>query len=527
MRWWCVAIGLLSISLLAGMQQRRPVSFTKEVQPLLLKRCALCHGEKKAEHNLRLDSYEAIMQGDKDGPVIVPGKSGESRLFLVVAGKREPKMPPDPLPPLTPLELDVLRRWIDEGAKNDASTPPPAKPLFPALGVAPKPQRLSVPVAVAGLQANQKVEAVAEFGPLPALSAIAFTPNGKTLAVGGYKEVVLWDLTEGKLAKRWGISGLDGSVTALAFTPDGAQLAVAGGAPQQPAVIAVLNTATGNLIHRFNELRDSVFAVAFSPDGKWLTAAGADRLAYVWDMQSGKLAATLKEHGDWIFGVAFSSDGKWLATSSADRIVRICRIGDWKVVHKLEHPETTYRLAFQPHDHRLAVAVGGLSARGIWVWNAENGQHVRTIGSMTEPVLDVAWSADGKHLVAAVADNTVRLYDANGNQRAVLQGHNDWVNAVTFHPDGQRFASAGNDGTVRLWHVNGQALAILVQLAPNKDDWLILTPQGYFAASIPSALRWQATGLTVATDRLTQAWHNAGIVRKALAGEKIEPAPLP
>ncbi|MFA0750992.1 MAG: hypothetical protein SLRJCFUN_001395 [Candidatus Fervidibacter sp.] len=522
---WLLA-GLLGGALAVALtfaQPRRPVSYSKDIQPLLLKRCVVCHGEKKAEHDLRLDSYEAVMKGDREGPVVVPGKSNESRLYLVVAGKKEPKMPPDPLPPLTPMELELLRRWIDEGAKADTAVPTPSptqKPTpTPLPTPSPKPQRLKVSLAIAEMPLTVTVE----FGPTPALCALAFLPDGKRLLVGGYGEIVIWDLSEGQLAGRWG--NLSGTVTAMAVSKDGRRIAVASGAPQQSATVTVLDEG-GATVARFTDPQDLVYSLAFSPDGKWLAAASADKAVYVWDLAAGKLAKALKEQADWMLGVAFSADGKWLAAGGADRLARIFDVASWQLVRKLEHPETVFRLAFQPNGNLLAVAMGGPSDRGIWIWNAENGQRVRTLGGMKEPVLDVAFSPDGKLLAAAVADGTVRLYDANGNMRATLQGHNDWVNAVAFHPDGMRLASASSDGTVRLWHTDGRSLAVLVQLAAGKDDWLILTPQGYYNASLSQGQIRVEGQKPLPADWLATLRH-PDAVRRILSGEKVPPVKPP
>ncbi|MGD0897567.1 MAG: hypothetical protein ABR915_06995 [Thermoguttaceae bacterium] len=70
-------------------------------------------------------------------------------------------------------------------------------------------------------------ENVVTFGPAAPVCAVAFGPEGKTLAAGGYREVVIWDLVEARLAKRLGAGKLGGQVRSLASTADGRLLAAA------------------------------------------------------------------------------------------------------------------------------------------------------------------------------------------------------------------------------------------------------------------------------------------------------------
>ena len=106
---------------LAGMEGELPpavdrkVDFEKEVRPLLSSRCFKCHSSKKQKGGLQLDLRATALKGGDSGAAIEPGKSAESRLVLMVAGKAKKRMPPSGKP-LLPEQVGVLRAWIDQGA---------------------------------------------------------------------------------------------------------------------------------------------------------------------------------------------------------------------------------------------------------------------------------------------------------------------------------------------------------------------------------------------------------------------------
>ncbi|MCI0377435.1 MAG: PSD1 and planctomycete cytochrome C domain-containing protein [Gemmataceae bacterium] len=132
MRHCSVLFGFLIVvvacrSLLAGAQPIDPkklpasfageVDFQKDIGPILERSCVPCHGPKKQHNGLRLDGGEFALKGSNSGKVIVPGQAEKSRLLHVVAGlDPEVRMPPREKPPLTPLEISKLRKWIDRGA---------------------------------------------------------------------------------------------------------------------------------------------------------------------------------------------------------------------------------------------------------------------------------------------------------------------------------------------------------------------------------------------------------------------------
>ena len=115
---------ILSLGLLTGCSGKpKPVSYQADVKPLIDKYCMECHvreGEGAQASGFVVDSYDAVMQGTKYGPVIVPGDSLSSSLYLLVAGKAHSSIRmPHGRDPLKENEIATIERWISEGANNN------------------------------------------------------------------------------------------------------------------------------------------------------------------------------------------------------------------------------------------------------------------------------------------------------------------------------------------------------------------------------------------------------------------------
>lgn len=112
---------LLTAGLSAGCGNE--VSFQRDVNPVLQKNCAACHtagGAGYVASGFSVTSYDSVMKGTKFGPIITPGVSISSTLVLLLEGKAHPsiQMPRDSKP-LPPQEIDLIKRWINAGAKNN------------------------------------------------------------------------------------------------------------------------------------------------------------------------------------------------------------------------------------------------------------------------------------------------------------------------------------------------------------------------------------------------------------------------
>ncbi len=117
-------LGFLLLAGTAAPQEEGPaVDFVRDIQPILRESCWKCHGAEKQKRQLRLDSKPLALKGSVNGKVIIPGKSGESRLVqLLVEGNPEERMPQE-ADPLPLAKIALIRKWIDAGAPwpDDAS----------------------------------------------------------------------------------------------------------------------------------------------------------------------------------------------------------------------------------------------------------------------------------------------------------------------------------------------------------------------------------------------------------------------
>ena len=91
------------------------VSFTNDVMPIIQSRCVNCHGGQRIEEGLLMRSYDDILAGSNNGPVVVPGDVNKSLLVELISNQKMPKRGPK----LTPPQVQIITEWVAAGAPNN------------------------------------------------------------------------------------------------------------------------------------------------------------------------------------------------------------------------------------------------------------------------------------------------------------------------------------------------------------------------------------------------------------------------
>ena len=155
-----------------------------------------------------MDSYIGVMKGGEQGDTIIPKDAAGSNLVALL---EDGTMPKD-ADPLTKEEIASIKQWILNGARLDAGLKAESQlvTIIPKLPQPPPPESYRVPIPV---------------------TAVAFSPDGNTVASSGYHEIILWNAADGKPIRR--IANVAERTYDIEFNKEGTLMAVAAGTPGQ------------------------------------------------------------------------------------------------------------------------------------------------------------------------------------------------------------------------------------------------------------------------------------------------------
>jgi len=312
-----------------------------------------------------------------------------------------------------------------------------------------------------------------------AVAGLAYSPDGRILAAGQGRVVVLWDIATRRPAGQ-PLVGATRAIASVAFSPDGRTLAVVGGRS-----VVLWDVATRRPVGRpFRGHTRDVSAVAFSPDGTTLAAGSADRTIILWDVASHqRLGQVLSGHQAAVTGLAFSPDGNTLISSSNDATLRL-----WDVALQQPligsppagltgHTGAVGAVAFSPDGTMMAS--GGTDHRVI-LWHAAPHSRIEQSLPLRAGALhNVVFSLDG-HTLATGGDNTVWLWDTTRQWLlAALHSHRGTVFNVALSPDGHTLAIGSATGHLQFWDLaTRRPLGPAIAADTNVVNSVVFSPDG-------------------------------------------------
>lgn len=443
---WCAAFADEAIEP-QDPQLGRKAEFYRDVYPIFEAKCLACHSGSVKESDLVLDSFEAALRGGASGAAVVPGKAEESLLYLAAARRGDTVMPPLPnkvqAAPLTPRELGVLRDWISGGAVAGERAAhrslvwhPIPESFKPVYCVALSPEQRFVAagrgnrILIYDLLSRQEVARLSDpllehlqrngqplYGPGVAhrdfVHALAFSPDGRLLASGGYRTVKLW---ERQPPVRLTSLQLPGPVKTCAVDP----ARVWGAFLLENGEIRLWNLKSGAAGQTLPGDEGGRIALAFSPDGKSLCTAEASGRLRIWSMENGQPAGEFTAPSP-ITALAIREQGPELVTAHADHLIRCWK---WPAAEAEQ--------------------------------SAEPPKPVRELSGHSQPITVLQMLNDRQELISGSRDGTVRIWNLNDGKQLFQQPLDGPVMCVTASENGETIIAAGENKRVRIWNRKGE-----------------------------------------------------------------------
>jgi RNA polymerase sigma factor (sigma-70 family) len=275
---------------------------------------------------------------------------------------------------------------------------------------------------------------------------LAFSADGRRLATAGARpdhpgQLRVWDVAAAReLVSLGGIPG----TAAVAFAPDGQTLATG----EFGGTLRLRDPATGQERAAWPGHPGGVGSVRYSPDGPSLASTGLEGTVKLWDATDGQERQRLVGHTGAVVAAAYFHHGRSLVTGGRDQTAIVWDLATGQERLRLQgHEGGVEAVAVSPDDRRVATA--GRDGK-IRLWDAETGQATAVLQAYEGPVAAVAFSPDGRFL-AGTAGRRILLWDSRTQEPVGrLEPQAAGIAALAFSPGGNYLASGGPLGLVLL-----------------------------------------------------------------------------
>jgi WD40 repeat protein len=446
----CVGVALLAAGTLApkarAAEEAKPagpkVTYDEHVRPVLREHCFTCHNQTDKKGGLALDGYTTAMAGGSSGEVIYAADLDSSRLWALVNHEDQPHMPPnqDKLPAA---KLTTIKAWIEGGAlENAGSKAVTKKKASLALATTSGSGRPANPAMPENLW-KQPVVYTARGG---AVTGLAASPWAPVVAVASYRQVVLYHSDSGQFL---GVLPFpEGTPYVLRFSRDGAMLLAAGGRGGASGCAVLYDVKTGRRLVKVGDELDAVLAADLNDSHTQIALGGPQRLVRIYSTETGELLHQIKKHTDWISAIEFSPDGVLLATGDRANGLFVWEADTAREYQDLRgHKEAICDVSWRPDSNVLASA----SLDGsVILWEMNEGKNIKSWNAQGGGVMSVRFTHDGR-LATTGRDRTSKIWDGDGKLLKDFPALPDLGLKVAWTHDGKRMLAGDWSGQVRLW----------------------------------------------------------------------------
>ncbi len=290
-----------------------PVSFSRDIVPILVSQCLSCHDDASREGGYSLSNVRNLKsKGDSGLSPLIAGEACSELLIRIVTQDAQRRMPSnaDALPDST---AKLFARWIAEGASIDVDE--------------------TIPLEELTLENQDPFDRPEHYTQTIPISAVSFSSDAKEIAVSGYGEVLFWDLEQKCITSRLKVSGR--RIADIDASRDGKYLVVSSGVPGEYGVIEIFekNSESTWVQILVRSLRDVCLDVEFSPNGNQTLMGQFNGSVRLIDNQLLREVFILDSHAASITSVGWSEDGKKF--TSAKKMPLGNLEGEEKVVQQL------------------------------------------------------------------------------------------------------------------------------------------------------------------------------------------------